>query len=135
MPIVIARRSIAVMICIAINTAIFACVVHTDIDTCHAATFFPLIGVFAQIKLLPEQSFKKAAIYTMTVRNTKLFKIDTFRAGFYSQMVFAGYISESHSKFLHFFIFERPQINAFHVRSCVSVQIQEADNALARKAG
>lgn len=56
--------SILTIISIAIQTAMFTCVVCTDIDAGNATTLCTLIGVFSQSQPAFPDTFKSIFIYT-----------------------------------------------------------------------
>ena len=56
---------------VAILASVQATIVHTDIDACHAATFFPLILVLGQRQGLTDDAFQQFTVDTMTMVDAK----------------------------------------------------------------
>lgn len=50
---------IGTIICITVFASIFTGVIHTDIDTRHASTLFPLVLIFVKVKSAPQKSLKQ----------------------------------------------------------------------------
>ena len=50
---------IGTIICITVFASIFTGVIHTDIDTRHTSTLFPLILIFVKVKSAPQKSLKQ----------------------------------------------------------------------------
>lgn len=92
-----------IKISIAVQAAILASMIHTNIDTCHAATFQTLIFVLFNVKRKPTNSFQTLFINTMCMRNAKFAQVNFLRAGIDRQSIFRCNKRKSFHQFKFFF--------------------------------
>lgn len=110
MQIKIFRNCCLAVIRVTIDTIIFACIIHTNVNAGKTSTFFSLILIFACCQLTSQQLFEQNIINTMPMLYSTLFQIYFFRTGFQYDSIFFA-ITESCSAISFIFFDSRGRIS------------------------